>query len=75
MVSEHVSDKPHNKREIEASLKEASERYDNALKTRDEAAFSDLLADNFATTGIEGKLRNKTEEMQHMMTKNLVILN
>lgn len=75
MVSEQVSEKPHNKTQLETELKAASESYDKALKESDKTAFSDLLADDFASTGIEGKLRNKTEEMEHMMTSNLVILN
>jgi uncharacterized protein (TIGR02246 family) len=74
MVSEHVSDKPHNKTEIEASLKAASESYDKGLMTKDKALFSDLFADDYASTGREGKLTNKEDEINQMMSSDVVFL-
>ena len=74
IVSEHVSEKPHNKTEIEASLKLASESYDKGLMTKDMALFADLFADDYASTGREGKLTNREEEINQMMSSDLVFL-
>src|SRR5690606_14510585 len=74
IVSEHVSERPHNKTEIEASLKLASESYDKGLMTKDMALFADLFADDYASTGREGKLTNREEEINQMMSSDLVFL-
>lgn len=74
MVSEHVSDKPHNKSELEKELKAASESYDKGLLSKDKALFESLFADDYAATGREGRLTNKQEDIEQMMSSDLVFL-
>ena len=75
MVTEHVSDKPHNKSQLEIELKAASESYDKGLLTKDKAFFEGLFEDDYSATGREGKLTNKKDEIEQMMSTDLVFLN
>ncbi len=75
MVTEHVSDKPHNKSQLEIELKSASESYDKGLLTKDKVFFEGLFADDYSATGREGKLTNKKDEIEQMMSTDLVFLN
>lgn len=74
MVSEHVSDKPHNKGVLETELKAASESYDKGLLAKDKALFEDLFAEDYISTSREGKLSTKTEDVNQMMSSDLVFL-
>ncbi len=74
MVSEHISDKPHNKNELEIQLKAASESYDKGLLTKDKALFEDLFADDYAATGREGKITTKEDDISQTMSSDLVFL-
>ncbi len=74
MVSEHVSDKPHNKSELEKELKAASESYDTGLLTKDEAFFTDLFADDYVSTNTEGKTTTKAEDIAQIISPDLVFL-
>ena len=74
MVSEHVSDKPHNKSQLEKELKAASESYDAGLLAKDEAFFKDLFADDYASTNTEGKITTKTEDIAQIISPDLVFL-
>lgn len=74
MVSEHVTEKPHDKTEIEASLKLASESYDKGLMTKDKALFENLLADDYVSTGRGGKMGTKEQDITDMMSTDLVFL-
>jgi uncharacterized protein (TIGR02246 family) len=74
MVSEHVSDKPHNKSELEKELKAASESYDTGLLAKDEAFFTDLFADDYVSTNTEGKTTTKAEDIAQIISPDLVFL-
>ena len=74
MVAEHVTEKPHDKNKIETELKAASESYDKGLMAKDKALFENLFADDYASTGQEGKLTNKEDEINQMMSSDLVFL-
>ena len=73
MVAEHVSERPHNKKVLETELKAASDSYDNALLKKDKNAISELFADDYASTGRQGKLTNKSDEITQIMSTDLVI--
>ncbi len=74
MVSEHVSDKPHNKSELEKELKAASESYDTGLLAKDEAFFTVLFADDYVSTNTEGKTTTKAEDIAQIISPDLVFL-
>lgn len=74
MVAEHVSDKPHNKSQLEKELKSASESYDKGLVAKDKALFENLFADDYASTGQGGKLLNKEEDISQIMASDVVFL-
>ncbi|HET8804660.1 MAG TPA: nuclear transport factor 2 family protein [Aequorivita sp.] len=72
MVSEQVSEKPHNKKELETQLKAASESYDTGLIAKDEAFFKDLFAEDYASTNTEGKVTTKAEDIAQIISPDLV---
>jgi len=74
VVTEHVSEKPHNKQLLETQLKAASESYDKGLLAKDKTLFEGLFAEDYASTGREGKLTYKDDEINHMLGPDLVFL-
>lgn len=74
LVNDHVSEKPHNKQELEAQLQAASESYDTGLLDKDKTLFEGLFADDYSSTGQAGKLTNREEEINHMMSSDMVFL-
>lgn len=74
MVTEHVSETPHNKQELETQLKAASESYNTGLLAKDKTLFEGLFADDYASTGREGKISNKTEDINQIMSPDVAFL-
>lgn len=74
MVTEHVSENPHNKKEAELLLKEASDSYDKGLLAKDNALFSSLFAEDYTSTNEDGKVSNKTDDIAQIMSADLVFL-
>lgn len=74
MVSEQVSEKPHNKNELETQLKAASESYDTGLIAKDEAFFNELFAADYASTNTEGKVTTKADEIAQIISPDLVFI-
>lgn len=75
LISEMGSEKPHTPEELEPSLKEASEKYDQTFKNRDKDAFGKLLADDFSSTNPEGIIRSKDEDLAMMFSPDLKLEN
>lgn len=74
MITEHVSEDPHDKKELEKELKTASESFDTGMLAKDNALFSGLFADDFSSTNSEGKVTNKADAIAQMMSTDLVFL-
>jgi uncharacterized protein (TIGR02246 family) len=74
MVSEHVSEKPHDKTKLETELKAASESYDKGLVAKDKAIFENLFADDYVSTGRGGKMATKEQEITDIISTDLVVL-
>lgn len=66
LISEMGSEKPHSPEDLEASVREASNKYDEAIKSRDKDAYSKLLADDYKATNPMGKVQSKEESMKFM---------
>lgn len=67
IISEMGSEKPHSPEDLEASVKKASDKYDEALKSRNKENLTKLLADDYHTTDHTGTVRNKKESTDMMM--------
>lgn len=74
MIAEQVSEKPHNKQELETQLKATSENYDKGLLAQDRKIFEELFAEDYVATGREGRLINKEESINQIISPNLKIL-
>jgi hypothetical protein len=74
MVTEHISEKPHNKQVLETQLKAASDGYDQGLLTKDRALFEGLFADDYTSTGRSGKISNKEEDINQMTSSDILFL-
>lgn len=74
LVTDHVSEKPHNKQELETQLTAASESYDTGLLDKDKTLFEGLFADDYAATGSEGKITSREEDINHMTSPDMIFL-
>ncbi|MCB0448221.1 MAG: DUF4440 domain-containing protein [Gelidibacter sp.] len=72
VVSEHISESPHDKTVLETQLKKASDDYDTALLSKDSKLFASLFADDYMATNEHGEVRNAKEEIAEMTNPNLV---
>lgn len=66
LISEMGSEKPHSPEEMEASVRKASDSYDEAIRTGDKESFSKLLADDYQTTDPMGNVKSKKESAEYM---------
>lgn len=73
LISEMGNEKPHTPEEIEPTLKRASNKYDEAVKTGDKKAFEKLLAEDYSSTNTDGKIRNREEDIRLMFDPKLKI--
>lgn len=71
LISEMGNEKPHTPEELEPSLKKASDQYGEAMKNRDKEAFEKLLAEDFSSTGPEGEVRSREEDIAMMFSPDL----
>lgn len=72
VVSEHISENPHNKTVLETQLKKASDAYDMALLSKDLKLFTSLFSDDYTATNERGEVRNAQEEIAEMTNPDLV---
>lgn len=75
LISEMASEKPHSPEELEPSLKEVSNTYDDAIKSRDSVAFKKLLAEDYLSTNTEGKVHTREQDIAFMFDPNLKMTN
>jgi len=71
VIAEHNSEAPHDKKLMEAAVLRASKDYDRIIVQKDRAAYEKLFTDNYIGTQDGGKMRNKTEEIDHMVSADL----
>ena len=73
LVADHSSEKAHTAEELEPSLKTASDKYDEAIRTKNVNLLDQLLSAEFISINEEGKMNNKSEEMAQLGSSDLVI--
>lgn len=71
VIAEHNSEAPHDKKLMEAAVLKASKDYDRIIVEKDRAAYEKLFTDNYIGTQDGGKMRNKAEEIDHMVSADL----
>jgi ketosteroid isomerase-like protein len=72
VVSEHITEKPHDKTVLESQLKKASEDYDLALMNKDFKLFASLFAEDYTSTNERGEVKNAKEQISEMSNPNLI---
>jgi ketosteroid isomerase-like protein len=72
VISEHISEKPHDKTLLETQLKKASEDYDMALMSKDFKLYNSLFADNYTSTNEFGEVKNAKEHIADMSNPKLL---
>ncbi|MEZ4778686.1 MAG: nuclear transport factor 2 family protein [Flavobacteriaceae bacterium] len=73
VISEHISEKPHDKKLLEEQLRKASEGYDKALLSKDVTLFSSLFAKDYTSIDNDGVTKNEKQLIEEMMQPDLVI--
>lgn len=63
IIAEHVSEKGHDRKEMEQQVLKAGTGYIQMVKNRDVAAIDRILADDFIYTNERGKVKNKAEDL------------
>jgi ketosteroid isomerase-like protein len=72
VISEHISEKPHDKTLLETQLKKASDDYDLALKNKDFKLYNSLFTDDYTTTNEFGEVKNTKEHIANMSNPKLL---
>lgn len=73
LISEHVTEKVHTAAELEPSLRQASEDFDRAIRTKDVNMYIELLSDEFVSITEDGKVNSKSDEIAQITSPDLVI--
>lgn len=75
LISEMESEKPHTPEELEPALKEASNKYDEAIKKGDSIAFKKLLAEDYLSTNAQGEIHSREQDIAFMFDPDLKMEN
>lgn len=70
LISEMGSEQPHSAEDLESSLRKASNKYEENIKSGDKEAFAKLLADDYSSTNTEGQVRTREQDIAMMFDPN-----